>query len=213
MALGIPTELLPLEGCGETITVDGAEVAGVLVSPPERQASELSDIALPAGARLEYRLDFPKSFTADLMGKTAVVRGDEVRIIGKPVAYDDELTPGGWNRPAWAYVLEGDWSAEVRVLSLVATLDGLGDPVTVREAVYEGPAQARMSSGIESGGTDAQTVPSETWEFVVPRSEELAALRPQSTEVDYGGATYDARSIRDNAPASDTVTIEAVRHG
>ena len=198
---------------GETILVDGEPVGNVLVSPSDREAVELADITLPLGQRIYCRLDIPKTYTEPLHGRTVTVRGEELRVVDDRLAYEEWNTPGEWNRYAFAARNTGDYADAIEVLRVVAELDELGDAVTSRELVYSGPAQARMASGGESGGTALATDATEKWYFVVPWQEGFAALRPQSTLVRYGGADYDVASIEDVDNAGETATNAAVRHG
>lgn len=213
MAVTVPEGLLPLNGLGETVLVDGAEIANVLVSPGDAQDSDLSDDELPAGAVVRYRLDFPKAFAGDLEGSSVEVRGEDLRIVGHPVRYMDALTPGDWNMPAYAVAMSGDYSATIRIVALVAAVDDLGDPVVSEQVVYEGPAQARNHSGSEGAGSVEEQRARETWWFVVPWQESFSALRPQSTSISYGGADYDVARIVNVDERSETASFEAVRHG
>ena len=198
---------------GETVLVGGEEVGNVLVSPGELREERDLDVSLPAGATVRYRLDFPKAFGGDLEGREVVVRGERLRIAGHPACYEDWNTPGDWNMPALAVALSGDWSAEVAVYALVSSVDALGDPVTSRELVYEGPAQARNSAGSEAAGSVEEQRARETWWFVVPWQDAFAALRPQSTVIVHGGADHDVARIVNVDGRSETASFEAVRHG
>ena len=151
----------------ETIRVDGVPVDGVLVSPGESDRLLPTDIALPAGARVEYRLDIPKSYTERLCGQKVEVRGGLYDVADKP-AYTTGNTPGEWNRYALAYRLEYGLSDEIRLTALETGIDETGYPVASERTVYEGPAQARMDSGETSGGSARQTDSTETWLFVFP---------------------------------------------
>lgn len=198
---------------GETVLVDGEPVENVLVSPSDREAVELADITLPLGQRIYCRLDIPKEFTEPLHGRTVTVRGEELKVVDDRLAYEDANTPGEWNRYAFAARSTGDYADAVEVVRLVASIDELGDPVTARETVYSGPAQARMASGSESGGAAIQTDAAEKWYFVMPWQDAFADLRPQSTIVVYNAVDYGVESIEDVDNAGETATFEAVRHG
>ena len=141
------------------------------------------------------------------------VDNDALRIVGRPVRYADALTPGDWDMPAYAMAMSADLSVTVKVVAISATVDALGDPVTVETLVYEGPAQARNHAGSESAGEVEEQRPRETWWFVVPWQAAFAALRPQSTAVEYGGARYDVVRVVNVAERSEAASFEAVRHG
>lgn len=198
---------------GETVLVDGQPVENVLVSPSDKEAVELVDITLPVGQRVYCRLDIPKSYTEPLHGRTVTVRGENLRVIDDRLAYEEWNTPGDWNRYAFCSRTTGDYADDITVMALVTTFDELGDPITNREEIYSGPAQARMSSGAESGGTALQTDVTEKWFFVVPWQSDFGGLRPRSTEIIYDDNTYDVISIENVDNASEVATFEAMRRG
>lgn len=73
------------------------DVDNVLVAPGPR--SDALDSNRPAGVDVVYNLHFPKAFTGSLRGARIKVRGEEFPVIGDPRPYQDNLTPGSWNRP------------------------------------------------------------------------------------------------------------------
>ena len=196
----------------ETIKVDGKPLSGVLVSPAENDQLVPGDISLPVNAKVWYRLDIPKSFTKRLRGQKVLIRGEQYDVADKP-HYIIGNTPGNWNRYALAYRLEGDYTAEVDIVSIEAALDELGDPVVSEYQVFSGLAQARMESGSETGGTAMQTDSSGTWYFVVPWQSAFASLKAKSTFIYYLGEKYDVMSIENVDNASETASFKAVCHG
>ena len=198
---------------GERVLVDGRGVDNVLVSPSDKDAKELSDISLPAGHRIYCRLDFPKSYTRPLHGRTVTVRGEELTIIDDKLAYEEWNTPGEWNRYAFASKLVGDYADAIEVVRAVASIDELGDPVTSYDVIYSGPAQARMQRGDEEPGAALATDATEVWYFVMPWQDAFASLRPQAAAIMYDGAAYDVQSIIDVGNAGETASMKALRRG
>lgn len=66
-------------------------VKNVIVCPPD--TSVLTQLDANATATLY----FPKTFTADLVGCEVEVRGRTYAVIGDPMAYKADATPGDWN--------------------------------------------------------------------------------------------------------------------
>lgn len=200
---------------GETVLVNGEPVENVLVEPGN--ARDASEASLPAGTVVDYTLRFPVSFEGPLHDAKVTVRGTELDTL----THADHWRPmdvfGSWSNPWDMTVLVGrtlgDYTANVTVYSVSAALDALGDPVTTETAVYEGAAQARNTYGSEENGGATVTDSRETWYFVIPWQPSFAGLRPKSTYVMYGGARYDAVSLKNVDEKSETLSIEAVRHG
>lgn len=200
---------------GETVYVDGEPVENVLVEPGN--SKDASEMSLPLGTVVDYTLRFPADYPGPLHDAKVTVRGNELDTL----TFADHWRPadvfGSWSNPWDMTVLVGrtlgDYTATVRIVALSATLDALGDPVTSEAEVYEGPAQARLSYGSEPSGDSSVSEPTETWYFVVPWHAGFESLRPGSTFVDYGGARYDARVVRNVDGKSETLSVEAVRHG
>ena len=72
-------------------------VGNVLVAPGPR--TDVLDSNRPAGVDVAFTLHFPKTFTGSLRGCRVRVRGEPFHVVGDPRAYQDDPTPGDWNRP------------------------------------------------------------------------------------------------------------------
>lgn len=81
------------------------EVHDVLVCPVS--AGDVIDGNRPDGARVRYRLHFPKTYIGKLDGLRVKVRDEWLDIIGSPRRYTAENTPGKWNMEAEAGVVNG----------------------------------------------------------------------------------------------------------
>ena len=88
-----------------TYTFETETVPNVLVSPAS--TDDLEAIARPEGDTVALALHFPKTYTASLRGSLVEVRGRRYEIQGDPQSYMDENTPGAWNRPVTATLVEG----------------------------------------------------------------------------------------------------------
>lgn len=92
----------------KVVTYDKTKVEGVLVAP-----ASTDDLGAdrPDGYTVRCTVHFPKSFVADITG--AYIEGlpapypSRVWVIGNPVPYMPELTPGQWNRAAVCGVADG----------------------------------------------------------------------------------------------------------
>lgn len=81
-------------------------VENVLIDPSP--GADVVESNRPDGARLEYRLHFPKTFTDSLRGAEVIVRGGlPLRVEGDPQPYTDANTPGPWNRPVDVFTVKG----------------------------------------------------------------------------------------------------------
>ena len=200
---------------GRTVTFDGAEVDDVLVEPG--LSKDAAEVRLPAGARVDYTLRMRCDAEPPSHGAKAVVDGIELDVLNVPAHWRPGEVFGTWSNPYDMTVLVGrtlgDFASEVSIVAAVVAVDALGDPVRTEVAVYDGPAQARMESGTEPAGEDAEKEPRETWWFVVPWLDALAAYRPDALFVDCGGARYDVVSVENIENASENASIKAVRHG
>lgn len=200
---------------GREVTFDGVAVRDVLVEPG--QSRDALDVSVPAGARVDYTLRMRCDADAPQHGAKAMIDGVELDVLNVPAHWRPGDVFGTWSNPYDMTVLVGrtlgDYSATVRIVAVSATVDAVGDPVESESAVYEGPAQARMSEGSDGSGSDALSAPKETWFFVVPWAPAFGSLRPSSTYVDYGGARYDVVSIANVDMKSESASFEAVRRG
>ena len=204
---------------GRSVLVDGVEVADVLVEPGlSKEATQAVYYSQPMGARVDYTLTFRADAEPPLFGQAVEVDGNVLDVLNVPAHLDPSGVFGGmWTNPYDMTVLVGrsmgDYTDTVAIVALTATVDALGDPVESESTVYEGPAQARMAAGGESGGRSLETDATERWMFVVPWREAFAGLRPQSTFVDRAGARYGVVSITDVANRGRSACFEAVRRG
>lgn len=200
---------------GRTVAFDGAEAYGVLVEPG--LSKDAAEIELPAGARVDYTLRMRCDAEPPRHGAKAVVDGMELDVLNVPAHWRPIEVFGSWSNPYDMTVLVGrtlgDFTAEVSVVAVTASVNALGDPVRTEAAIYEGAAQARMESGAEPSAEDAERMPRETWFFVIPWSAALSGHRPDALFVDYGGARYDVVSVENVGNASEYASIKAVRHG
>ncbi len=82
-----------------TITGYTSEVVpNVLIAPG---ATEDMEAGRPDGVVVALSLHFPKSYTASLEGCNVSISGrwaGTYHVIGNPMPYQDNLTPGAWNR-------------------------------------------------------------------------------------------------------------------
>lgn len=200
---------------GETVLVDGQEVDNVLVEPGEHVDED--SIVVPTGTTVAYTLRFPTTYEGTVSDANVTVRGIECRTVGFSDHYRPQDVFGSWDADWDMTVLVtrvgGDMTASIEVVSVVAAVDVLGYPSRAEITAYNGLAQARMETGAEVPGGQAEVGTSETWHFVVPWQEAFSALRPQSTYVLYGGARYDVTYVRNIDNASRYCDFEAVRRG
>jgi hypothetical protein len=82
----------------------GVSVYNVLVAPTSSQ-----DLGAdrPAGAATIMTFHFPKTYIGDLEGSLIGWKGSWWEVIGNPRPYSKEATPGMWNRPVQARLVEG----------------------------------------------------------------------------------------------------------
>ena len=73
------------------------DVENVLVAPGPR--ADVIESNRPEGVDVVFNLHFPKSFTGSLRGARIKVRGEVFHVVGDPKPYQNNLTPGPWNRP------------------------------------------------------------------------------------------------------------------
>ena len=77
----------------------GADVDDVLIAPG---ATELLEAKRPEGAKVEFTLHFPKTFTGSLEGcevELPAPWGGRYKVVGNPQPYMDENTPTRWHMP------------------------------------------------------------------------------------------------------------------
>lgn len=70
------------------------------VSPVLVQPGATADMAAerPNGDSVAYTLHFPKTYRASLRGCSVEVRGEVFDVVGDPMPWPEELTPGPLNR-------------------------------------------------------------------------------------------------------------------
>ena len=200
---------------GEVVLVDGVSVGNVLVEPGEHVDEE--SIEIPTGTKVAYTLRFPIAYDEPISDAIVTVRGKQCRTVG----YSDHYRPqsvfgswgGDWDMTVLVTLVEGDMTSSIEIYAITSTVDAIGYPTTSEELVYSGIAQARMGDGSEKPGDMAEVDISETWHFVVPWQAGFSSLRPQSTSISYGGATYDVSRIKNVDNASRYCDFEAVRRG
>lgn len=74
-----------------------AVVPNVIVAPSS--TSDLAGTIRPDGVEVVLVLHFPKTYSAPLRGRRVKVRGVFYEVIGDPIAYQQDMTPGEWDRP------------------------------------------------------------------------------------------------------------------
>lgn len=80
-------------------------VANVLVAPVDGEDNIAT--TRPEGTRVRYTLYFPKTFEDELEGLKIIVRGEQLRVIGKPDHYDPVNCPTKWWQVVKVGVLHG----------------------------------------------------------------------------------------------------------
>lgn len=71
------------------------EVENVLVAPGA--VDDIIGSIRPEGSEIHYTLYFPKSFSGDLENAGITVRGESLKVVGKPDCFDLENCPTSWN--------------------------------------------------------------------------------------------------------------------
>ena len=203
---------------GETVFIDGVQVENVLVEPG--MADDATDIETRTGEEIAYTLRLPAKGAVHSRA-ACTVRGETLRVAGFSDAYDAAAVFGAaWSLP-WAQTVlvsrvEGEMTAAIAVVRLLATLDELGDAHAERSIVWEGLAQARMEPSKETDEDEGATNESnatETWHFVMPWDDVFAGLRPRNTLIAWDGVDYDVAGIADIDQHHETARFTAVRHG
>lgn len=82
-----------------------AVVGNVLVAPAD--TSDVVSSVRPDGTEVVLQLHFPKGYSASLRGRRVKVRGVFYQVVGNPVAYMEDMTPGPWCMPVQAATVEG----------------------------------------------------------------------------------------------------------
>lgn len=72
-----------------------SEVDNVLVAPGV--VDDIIDSTRPEGSEVHYTLYFPKSFSGDLENAEIIVRGELLKVVGRPAYFDLENCPTDWN--------------------------------------------------------------------------------------------------------------------
>ena len=107
------TIVRPVAGAADRLgnaTITGVErevVDNVLVAPGDTTES---DASRPNSVTAALTLHFPKSYAASLRGcevELPAPWGGTYRVIGDPMPYMSENTPGQWNRPVSVEVAHG----------------------------------------------------------------------------------------------------------
>lgn len=85
------------------------EVDNVLVDPgmQDRGASREFNAERPNGTRTYVRFHFPKTYKHSLKGCFIRWGDRKFRVIGDPVAFPEENTPGEWNLPVDTEACDG----------------------------------------------------------------------------------------------------------
>lgn len=86
-------------------TVMTEQVDNVLIAPVSDK--DLSGSIRPDGIEVALVLHFPKTYTTSLRGTRIKLDGQTYAVIGDPVGYMPENTPGPWNRPVQVERIEG----------------------------------------------------------------------------------------------------------
>ena len=79
-------------------------ISNVLVAPT---SSQDLGAARPDGAATIMTFHFPKTYIGQLKGSLIGWKGSWWEVIGDPRPYSKEATPGVWNRPVQARLVEG----------------------------------------------------------------------------------------------------------
>lgn len=82
-----------------------AVVPNVLVAPAD--SADVENSIRNGGDLVVWALHFPKTYSGSLRGRRLKIRGKLYKVEGDPVAYQRELTPGSWDRPVRASLVEG----------------------------------------------------------------------------------------------------------
>ncbi len=107
---GVTVEVLrPVEGAidemGEpTIEWERETVENVLCAP---STTEDLEATRPDGVKVSVTFHFPKTYTKSLRGCMVVYNQNKYRVIGNPIPYMAQNTPGQWNYPALSEVVYG----------------------------------------------------------------------------------------------------------
>lgn len=81
------------------------QVPNVLVRPSS--TSDVLESARPDGTRIDFRITFPKSFTASLRGCEVVVRGSRYSVVGDPKQHTPDNAPEPWGMTAEVTAVDG----------------------------------------------------------------------------------------------------------
>lgn len=94
-----------LDDMGEpTILWESETVENVLCAP---STTEDLEATRPDGVKVSVTFHFPKTYKKSLRGCKVLYNQNEYRIIGNPIPYMEQNTPGQWNYPALAEVVYG----------------------------------------------------------------------------------------------------------
>ena len=81
------------------------DVDNVLVAPASTE--DLAGLGRPDGDETVIVAHFPKTWSGSLRGAVLVVDGRRFEVVGDPQPYMAANTPGAWNRPVHARLVEG----------------------------------------------------------------------------------------------------------
>ena len=197
---------------GESVYVDGVEVANVLVE--DGLSKDVEKVEQLSGARVDYTLRFPVDATPPSHDSKVTVHNVVLDVLNFPEHWDLKHVFGDSSLPWDMNVLVGkalgDFTAAIEIVSISVTIDALGDAIKTESTVFTGNAQARMKSGGENTGTAIESDVSEVWCFIVPWDIRFTALRASSTFIDYAAARYDVRKIEAMENKQEYVLFEAV---
>lgn len=86
-----------LDDLGEPVSTATEEVECEAVVAPGATAD--LDASRPDGVSVSYTLHLPKTWTRDLRGASARLRGGTFRVVGEPMAYTAANVPGDYGLP------------------------------------------------------------------------------------------------------------------
>lgn len=70
-------------------------------------ANNIGDPTRPDGTIDDVTIHLPKTYTTSVKGAEVEINGVRYAVIGDPIGYMPDLTPGAWNRPVTCRRVEG----------------------------------------------------------------------------------------------------------